>query len=212
MHSLSILKKCKTPLVTLGEVCTERNEIYVPSLDFTDQFILYTGLAQIEARNGIACQISVPAQSLKSSVKKYYKHDILFARMRPNLRKCLYVEFEQEGYTSPECVVLTVRKDEKSHSVVDPLVLSILLRSDFVYGQIMHQVAGIGRPRLAVKDLKQIQIPLPPREVQAKLRLVHLRTQKTYNNLKRQADQLIKRAEAMEEQAIERVAIKLCAV
>lgn len=206
LHSASVLRKCKFRTVMLGEICSERNEIYVPSLDFGDQFILYTGLAQIESLNGIARQVSVPAQSLKSSVKKYYKHDILFARMRPNLRKCHYVEFNQPAYTSAECVVLAVRSDQNGKPLFDPFVLAILLRSDFVYGQIMHHVAGIGRPRLAAINLKQIKIPLPPLGVQATLKKTFLKTQASYTSLRDQATQLQKQATAIEIQAVESIA------
>lgn len=209
-HSYSILKKCESSLVTLSEVCTERNELYVPSLDFADQSILYTGLAQIEAHNGVAYQVAVPALSLKSSVKKYFKNDILFARMRPNLRKCHFVESAHPGYTSPECIVLTVKRDNRGHAMIDPLVLSILLRTNFVYGQIMHQVAGIGRPRLAVRDLKQIRIPLPSLEVQAKIKQTYINNQKKYSILKKRAEQLISKAKTIEKQAIEDVALGLC--
>jgi restriction endonuclease S subunit len=105
-----------------------------------------------------------------------------------------------------------VRRDGDENPIIDPLVLSILLRSDFVFGQIMHQVAGIGRPRIAVKDLKQIRIPLPSPEVQRALRQAYLKTQQTYSNLKKQAEQLIRRAESMEKQAVENVALGLCVV
>lgn len=212
LHSASALKRCRFRTVTLGEICSERNEVFVPSQDFGDQFILHTGLAQMESRNGIARQVSVPAQSLKSTVKKYYKQDILFARMRPNLRKCHYVEFQQPGYTSSECVVLTVRTGNDGKPVFDPFVLSVLLRSDFVFGQIMHHVAGIGRPRLAAHDLKQIRIPVPPPEVQAALKDTFVKTQAMYDGLREQAGQLLKQADGLEAQAVENVAKNLCGV
>lgn len=58
LNSMAIINECKSPLATLAELCIERNEVVVPSLDFADQFITYTGLAQIEPRNGRGYQIT----------------------------------------------------------------------------------------------------------------------------------------------------------
>jgi len=206
----SAIRQSKHPVVSLGEICVERNETYVPSVDFPDQFICYTGLAQIEPLTGNATQVYVPAQSLKSSVKKYCHHDVLFARMRPNLRKCHFVEFPHEGYTSSECIVLSVRKGDDGRPLFDPFLLTVLLRSDFVYGQIMHQVAGIGRPRLATKDFQHILVPLPPAKTQSALKETFLRANNLYRGLEDEAQQLYRQAEAMKAQAVENVARSLC--
>jgi type I restriction enzyme M protein len=208
----SAIKQSKHPVVRLGEICAERNESYVPSVDFPDQFIYYTGLAQMESRTGNATQIYVPAQSLKSGVKKFYRHDILFARMRPNLRKCHFAEFTHDGYTSSECIVLTVRKDNDGQPVFDPFLLSVLLRSDFVYGQIMHQVAGIGRPRLAAKDFKHILVPLPSPKTQSALRDSFLKARLLYKELEEEARHRFQQAEAMKIQAVENIARSLCGI
>ena len=206
----SAIKQSKHPVVRLGEICVERNESYVPSIDFPDHFIYYTGLAQMESRTGNATQIYVPGQSLKSGVKKFYRHDILFARMRPNLRKCHFAEFSHDGYTSSECIVLTVRKDNDGQPVFDPFLLSVLLRSDFVYGQIMHQVAGIGRPRLAAKDFKHILVPVPSLKTQSAMKDSFLKARFLYKELEEEARHRFQQAEAMKIQAVENIARSLC--
>jgi type I restriction-modification system DNA methylase subunit len=212
LMAASAIKQSKHAVISLGDICTERNESHVPSVDFPDRFIYYTGLAQMESRTGNAVQVYVPAASLKSGVKKFSKGDILFARMRPNLRKCHFVEFAHEGYTSSECIVLTVRTNTDGRPVFDPFVLSILLRSDFVYGQIMHQVAGIGRPRLSVKDLRQVLIPVPSVGTQSALRETFLKSQQLYNQLEDEAHDQLRQAEAMKVQAVENVARSLCGI
>ena len=204
------IRESKHPVVSLGEICIERNESCVPSVDFPDQFIYYTGLAQMEAGTGAASQVYVPAQSLKSAVKKFYRNDILFARMRPNLRKCHFAEFAHDGYTSSECLVLTVRRNADGSPMFDPFLLSVLLRSDFVYGQIMHQVAGIGRPRLASKDFKHILVPVPPRTVQSVLKDTFLKAVTLSKNLELEASRLIQQAVAMRDQSVENIARNLC--
>jgi type I restriction-modification system DNA methylase subunit len=212
LMAAAAIQQSKHPVVSLGEICIERNETYVPSVDFPDQFIYYTGLAQMESRTGNATQVYVPAQSLKSGVKKFEQHDILFARMRPNLRKCHFAEFTHDGYTSSECIVLTVRSGADGAPMFDPFLLSVLLRSDFVYGQIMHQVAGIGRPRLASKDFKHILVPVPPQKIQATMKESFLKARDLYKGLEAEALQLIHQAEAMKIQSIENIARSLCGV
>jgi tRNA1(Val) A37 N6-methylase TrmN6 len=212
LMAASAIKQSKHPVVRLGEICIERNESYVPSVDLSDQFIYYTGLAQMESRTGNATQIYVPGQSLKSCVKKFYRHDILFARMRPNLRKCHFAEFTHDGYTSSECMVLTVRKNNDGQAVFDPFLLSVLLRSDFVYGQIMHQVAGIGRPRLASRDFKHILVPVPSPNTQSALKASFLKARLLYKEMEEEARDRFQQAEMMKIQAIENIARSLCGI
>lgn len=212
LMAASAIQQSKHPVVRLGEICIERNETYVPSVDFPDQFIYYTGLAQMEARTGHATQVYVPGQSLKSGVKRFERQDILFARMRPNLRKCHFAEFAHDGYTSSECIVLTVRRGANGVPIFDPFLLSVLLRSDFVYGQIMHQVAGIGRPRLASKDFKHILVPVPPPQIQTMMRDSFLKTHELYKGLEAEAAGLLQQAEAMKIQSVESIARSLCGV
>jgi hypothetical protein len=151
------------PLRRLGDICTERNTTVIPSKDLADTVIRYTGLANIAVETGIAEQVPTPANSLKSAVKVYECGDIVFAKMRPNLRKVALMDFAESGYVSLECTVLTLRKAAKDAPLIDPLLLSVLLRSDFVFGQIMHLIAGIGRPRIGVKELRDVMIPIPGR-------------------------------------------------
>lgn len=199
------LKDCSFDLVSLGEICSLRNESYVPSVDFPDQFIPYTGLAHIEPRIGHAQQVTVSGSSLKSAVKKYYRGDILFAKMRPNLRKVAIVDFEKPGYASAECVVLKV-KQANGEPIIDPFLLSILLRSDYTFGQIIHLIAGIGRPRIALKDLLTVKVPLPPAHQQRAFRETFIKTRETYESLRLEAKRLSETASSMELQAIESVA------
>ena len=210
LMAASAIQQSKHPVISLGEICIERSDTYVPSVDFPDQFIYYTGLAQMESRTGHATQVYVPGQSLKSGVKKFERHDILFARMRPNLRKCHFAEFAHDGYTSSECIVLTVRRGADGAPMFDPFLLSVLLRSDFVYGQIMHQVAGIGRPRLASKDFKHILVPVPPPQIQAMMKDSFLKAHELYKGLEAEAANLLHQAEAMKIQSIENIARSLC--
>src|SRR5439155_8280415 len=98
------------PLRALADVCTERNELVLPSKDLQDDEFTYVGLANIAAYTGDCTPALVGGTSVKSTVKRFAAGDILFAKMRPELRKvCLVPEEIEEGYASAECLVLVPR-------------------------------------------------------------------------------------------------------
>ena len=41
--------------------------------------------------------------------------------MRPNLRKVALMNFTDGGYVSPECVVLSPRRDDQGQWIIDPV-------------------------------------------------------------------------------------------
>lgn len=188
--SKELIYNCVYPVKRLQDICTERNVSIVPYKDLAGTIIRYTGLANIEPNTGYVEQIPTPADSIKSSVKLYKPGDIIFAKMRPNLRKVALMNFAESGYVSSECSVFCVRKNADKTPVIDALLLSILLRSDFVYGQIMHLVTGIGRPRINSRDINQIIIPIPPKEIQYKIYEELLTQQQKAEKLKLKAERL----------------------
>lgn len=177
-------------LIKLSDLCDERNEIINPTKDIPDQTILYTGLAHIESNSEVCHQTHTPANSLKSNVKKYERMDVVFSRMRPNLRKCVYINFKDSGYCSPECSVLSVKKNNGKY-VIQPELLAAILRSNFVYGQIVHLVAGIGRPRLSVKDLKNIMIPVPSDENEENCLKIYKNSVSKIHSLNKKVEELM---------------------
>lgn len=197
IDSARLLATCPFPLVRLGEICAERNSSFIPSQEMPDAVIRYTGLAHIQSNTGVAEQVPTPAISLKSGVKRYESGDIVFARMRPNLRKVALMDFPEGGYVSPECSVLVVRPAENGSPIIDPLLLAVLLRSDFVYGQIMHLIAGIGRPRINTTELREVAIPLVPAELQRKLKSNYLAEQERAKELIQKSSQLQQEAEEL---------------
>ncbi|MDE7312379.1 MAG: N-6 DNA methylase [Eubacterium sp.] len=200
-ESKELLNNSKSPLISLSEICTERNHSYVPAADSDATSIPFTGLAHIEPFTGVATQELTPAASIKSSVKRYEPKDIVFSKMRPALRKVAVMNMNEGGYVSSECTVFTVRNDANGEPLVEPEILSTILRSDFVYGQIMSCVTGIGRPRISGKDLRKIMIPLPDKQLQIKV-MQNLRANEA------SVKQLKDRAEALREEA-KRLEIKM---
>jgi type I restriction-modification system DNA methylase subunit len=200
------LAQCKHPTKMLREICDIRNDNFTPVDDFADQIILYTGLAHIESYNGVFHQEPTLANTLKSTVKKYFPGDILFSKMRPNLRKIAYVAGEPPGFASGECVVLTVKRDDSGAPMIDPFMLSVLLRSDFVFGQIIHLVAGLGRPRVSLGDLMNVLIPMAPVSQQKVALQSFCSAMEKSRELKREAELLRHSASEMERSALNSVA------
>lgn len=197
-----LLERSQYSLWTLADLCDERNELIIPSSDMPGQIILYTGLAHMESKTGVAQQVPTPAASLKSAVKRYEPGDILFARMRPNLRKVALASFEEGGYVSPECSVLIIRKGPDSEVIIDPEVLAALLRSDLVYGQLMHLIAGIGRPRLSLKDLRRVLIPIRARSTQLAAKHSYIGRIAAAKDLRAKAQLLFQEAGDLETRAV----------
>jgi len=207
--SSRLLKENRARLMSLTSLCDERNDSVLLPVEFADQNVLYTGLANIEVNNGVMTQELTPSAALKSAVKRYEPGDILFARMRPNLKKVAYVGAEDGGFTSAECYVLKVKQNPEGSFLIDPVVLAALLRSDFVHGQIMHLVAGIGRPRLNVIDMRNIQIPVPGLAHQKSAMDYYMGRISVAHEMKSKAAFLLSESRKAEASAVEELANKL---
>lgn len=204
--SKELIAQCKHPLRTLGEICDHKTVTVIPAKELADTVIPYTGLANIEPHTGKAEQEATPANSLKSAVKIYEPGDILFAKMRPNLRKVALMDFVEGGYASAECAVLSVKRDQKNDPIIDPSLLSVLLRTDFVFGQILHLVAGIGRPRISGRELMQVKIPIPSKKEQEKIKTAYLAAQEAASDLKVDAEKLHAKSQTLLAHSVQKVA------
>ncbi len=198
-----ILQKCSYPLRPLAEICDVRNDSVMPSQDLLDEEIPFVGLANIQAHTGICNPVIISATTLKSSVKHFVSGDILFARMRPELRKvCLVPDSLDEGYASGECLVLTPKVDANTkRPVMIPELLAILLRSDLVYGQIVHMITGIGRPRVTSAVTLNVKLPLAAIDEQKRLLDLYHRSQAAAQLLQAEADKGMRQAGMLLENA-----------
>jgi len=200
------------PRLALAELCDFRNEPAIPSKDFEDEEINYTGLANIESNSGIMEPAVVLGGTLKSTVKRYEPGDILFAKMRPELRKIALVpDSLEEGYASAECLVLVPKRDNSGNCVIERDLLAELLRSDLVYGQVVHKVIGIGRPRLGKAAVVSIQIPVPPMEIQAVMLSEIVSARRSAGELLRQSEEARQRAAEIVEETRRSLATALVA-
>jgi hypothetical protein len=201
-EALAALAACRYPLLPLGEICTLRNELLVPARDLEDEQICYIGLANIEASTGKCEPVLCAGSSVRSSVRRCQAGDLLFARLRPELRKvCLLPAALAYAFASPECLILVPGKSANGGWLLLPELLSQLLRSDLVYGQLVHLVTGIGRPRLSRQSVLAVRLPVPPPRVQRDLWQAVQRAERRAEGLQFQAQQLQGQAQAILAQA-----------
>jgi predicted RNA methylase len=161
IRATAMLHSSPHPLHQLSELCRLRSETVIPAEQLPDEEINYVGLANIEPQTGVISPTVVPGSTLKSSVKRFVGGDVLFSKMRPELRKVAMAPADiGDGLCSAECLVLVPIRDGKIEFI--PEFLAYLLRSDLVYGQLVHQVMGIGRPRIRPADVLAAKVPIPP--------------------------------------------------
>jgi hypothetical protein len=195
------------PARPLEAICDLRNDQVVPSKDL-DETLTYVGLANIEAHTGASTPVTVDASSLRSAVKRFVGGDILFAKMRPELRKvCLVPEEFEGGYASAECLVLVPRREPATGEfVVIPELLALLLRSDLVYGQVVHLVIGIGRPRLSRSAVLNVHVPVPPISRQREILQFYQQSEEESRALLLESENLRQRSRAVLADASRRLA------
>jgi hypothetical protein len=75
-----------------------------------------------------------------------------------------------------------------------PQLLAILLRSDLVYGQIVHLVIGIGRPRLSKAVVLNVRLPCPPPKEQRRVLELYRRSEQASQALIAESEKSAARA------------------
>lgn len=220
------LSRSKYPIPKLAELVVERNVSTVP--DKADPYDLwrYIGLAEITPRTGEYVVSEVFGNQIKSNVKLFRGGDILFSKLRPELRKCILLDYmEEDGYASSECFVLRTitsaindcyLRNKVSYGAlvdqfeVDDEYLAILLRSDIVYGQLVYQVSGTGRPRVNKAAVLGVRIPLPPLAIQREIVTAHKIAHHNYLESQRRSEDELKRGTDFLDSAFRFSSEKLC--
>jgi type I restriction enzyme M protein len=179
------LRRSIYPTPKLAELVVVRNITAVPTVQDPDEVWQYIGLANITPGTGEYTISELTGHQIKSTVRLFRPGDILFSRLRPELRKSVLIRSdEDEGYTSSECLVFctseTAMHDSSLQKMarkrqfdkqwqVDSEYLAFLLRSDIVFGQLVYQITGVGRPRVNTSAILGLRIPLPPLPVQREI-------------------------------------------
>jgi type I restriction enzyme M protein len=176
-------------LVRLGTLVKLVNGSTDPGSHPTDSFS-YVGLAQVSSHTGTYRIERMAGDTIRSRCWNFRKGDILFARLRPNLRKVACVDQVEGGICSSEFYVLRVVEGN------DPHLVAAFLRSDAAYLQYSHLVTGIGRPRLAIRDLLDLRVPASHRELVSLCRAA-LKDQTKVADLLKQSEKLWNEADEL---------------
>ena len=162
--AFDLLAKSKYPLHRLAEIASVVNRVIVPQFEYPDDLVRYIGLANIKPFEGTYFVSEILGEKIKSAVKAFEPNTVIFSKLRPELRKVVYINpDEEQGFASSECYIF------KANAKILPQYLAIMLRSDLVYGQIIFQVTGIGRPRIGKTELLSVKIPIPPLDKQREI-------------------------------------------
>ncbi|HFA49412.1 MAG TPA: MerR family DNA-binding transcriptional regulator [Bacteroidetes bacterium] len=164
------------PIRRLKELIVKRNDSLVPNVVDPLNSWRYVGLANIESNSGQYDVINVFGNQVKSAVRRFKYNDVVFSKLRPELRKVFVSKEDEDAYVSSECFVFQVIDNEK----INEDYLAFILRSDIVYGQIVYQISGTGRPRISSKALLNLSIPIPPIEVQKEIIRKQVNARKEY--------------------------------
>jgi hypothetical protein len=151
------------PLVPLRDVLTERREFLDPQR-YPDHLFHYLGLEHVQSVTGDLAEGYEPRKghAVLSRSKVFRRGDLLYGRLRPSLNKVFVAGGTiSEGICSGEFYVL----------VPDPLRIlphfaRSLLASRYVQDIVKGMTGGSALPRLALEDLVEIEIPLPPLAIQ----------------------------------------------
>lgn len=201
------LSRSPYPTPKLADLVEVRSDMAVPNAVDPYAMWRYVGLANIEAETGEYEVVDVFGGEVKSAVRRFEAGDVVFSKLRPELRKAFLAEETEEAYVSGECYVLRpcVVPDR-----LDARYLAFMLRSDVVFGQLVYQISGTGRPRVNKAAVLNLRIPLPPLSVQREIVGAYDRAHGQYLTHRRQSQQeMVRGREALAR--AERLAFeKLC--
>lgn len=160
----STLTESTFSFVALENIVEERREFLDPQ-DYSDKLQNYLGLENIQPITGDLVNFSQKyGKTIKSKSKVFYPGDILYGRLRPYLNKVYLAEEPvSSGICSGEFYVLVPRKDR-----VFPNLLRTVLTSDYIQKHVCQRQTGTALPRLQLRDLLKIEIPLPPLDMQVR--------------------------------------------
>ena len=137
--------------VRLRELCDPVREGIQPKQIQPDA--QYVGLEHIRPGSGSWTSIPAEQAALRSAKSTFQPGDLLYGKLRPNLRKCVVVDVP--GVCSTDITVLRPR---------DPQIaqyLALQLRSQAFADEASRHVGGANLPRIRIGDLLELGIPMP---------------------------------------------------
>jgi type I restriction enzyme, S subunit len=127
----------------------------------------YVGLEHVVAGRGVYAAVPLADAGVRSAKFRFEAGDILYGKLRPNLRKCVVAR--DAGVCSTDLVPLRPRDSECA-----PLI-ALQMRSRGFAAVVGRLVAGANLPRVSLADLMNLSLPMP--RLGERERLVELASQ-----------------------------------
>lgn len=159
------LKRKKGNWVRLSEFCKERKVLITPK-DFPSKDFTYVGLENIESGTGqFVGNLVKKGEEIKSRSKTFKKNDLLYSRLRPNLRKCVVIDDDIDlNACSGEIIVLEI--DE---NVAIPKYIQWFLLKHETTQTFVSSITGSTLPRLSADSLLDSEVNLPSLKEQCRI-------------------------------------------
>ncbi len=150
------------PFVPVGDVFRKADQTVLPEL--LEGPVTYLGLENITQNTGeIEGNVVTEKPADIKSLKNVFKpRDILYGKLRPNLNKVWLAD--RKGICSTDIFVI-----EATKGTTDPGLYAYLFRSARFNDAVMGQLKGAQLPRIGWTSFAELQIPLPPLEVQKEI-------------------------------------------
>ena len=150
------------PMVPIRDVFKKSDETVLPkSLPGP---VTYVSLQNITQTSGklIGNVVAEDPAEIKSLKNRFQLGDILYGKLRPNLNKVWFAD--QEGICSTEIFVVRPSDDR-----VLPVLYAHMFRSARFNEAVRSLLTGAQLPRIGWKFFTNLEIPLPPLEVQKEI-------------------------------------------
>lgn len=210
-HARDQLARSAYPVVCLSDLVQIDGTAVTPAAEYGDGAVRWIGLGDIEAQTGRFEVKEMSGDRIKSNAHIFRSGDVLFSRLRPKLRKVIRIPNDDEGgLCSAELLVLRIADNERRRVNLD--FLAYMLRSELVFGQLIYQITGIGRPRVGIEALRNLALPLPPLSAQQRFLRDLMNADREADRLRAEAQRKLEEAVRRADEAFERVLGELCPV
>jgi len=136
-------------VVRLGEITSLRRSKCLPPLNEK-----YIGLENIEKETG-SINGFIPSEEIKGISNEFRKGDVLFGKLRPNLRKFYFADFD--GFCSTEIFVIV-----SDSNIINQSFLYLVIQSEKFLRLAESKVFGTKMPRTSWNILEKYEFSLPP--------------------------------------------------
>lgn len=158
---IEIVIKPEWRLVPLEDVLSKVSETINPQIK--KGLVNYIGLEDIEKESGNLTRKTIEDyKNIKSLKSIFKKEDILYGKLRPNLNKVWYSEFD--GICSTDILVLR----KSNESILTEFYFYILKSKDF-NREVLKGIKGAQLPRISYDYISSLLVPLPSPAEQLKI-------------------------------------------